>query len=72
MKPREFVNFIQENSNNNGTLKSSFAMHYIGKFSDQELGGIISSIEKVISARQQTNVDDKIAYLQSLGYKVSK
>ena len=41
MKPREFINFIQENSNNNGTLKSSFVLHYLGKFSDQELGGII-------------------------------
>jgi len=72
MKPREFINFIQENSNNNGTLKSSFVLHYLGKFSDQELGGIKASIEKAISARQKTIVDDKITYLRSLGYKVSK
>ena len=72
MKPREFIKFIQENSSNNGTLKSSFVMHYLGKFSDQELGGLKSSIQKVIAARQKTIVDDKIAYLHSLGYKVSK
>jgi hypothetical protein len=42
MKPREFINFVQENSNNNGTLKSSFVMHYLGKFSDQELDGLKS------------------------------
>jgi hypothetical protein len=72
MKPREFINFIQENSNNNGTLKSSFVIHYLGKFSDQELVGIKSSIQKAISAREKTIVDEKIAYLQSLGYKVSK
>ena len=72
MKPREFINFIQANSNNNGTLKSSFVMHYLGKFSDEELGGLKSSIQKAISARQKSIVDDKIAYLQSLGYKVAK
>jgi len=72
MKPIEFINFIQENSNNNGTLKSSFVIHYLGKFSDQELGGLKSSIQKAISTRQKSIVDDKIAYLQSLGYKVSK
>ena len=72
MKPKEFVYFIQENSNNNGTLKSSFVMHYLGKLNDRELGGLKSSIQKVISARQKSIVDDKIAYLQSLGYKVSK
>ena len=47
-------------------------MYYLGKFSDQELGGLKSSIQKAISACQKTIVDDKIAYLQSLGYKVSK
>jgi len=72
MKPREFIKFIQGNSDNSGTLKSSFVLHYLGKFSDQELGGIKSSLQKAISARQKTIVDDKISYLQSLGYKVSK
>ena len=72
MKPKEFINFVQENSNNNGTLKSSFVMHYLGKFSDQELDGLKSSIQKAIAGRQKSIVDDKIAYLQSLGYKVSK
>ena len=72
MKPREFVNFIKENSNNNGTLKSSFVMHYLGKLSDQELGRLKSAIQKAISAREKAIVDDKIAYLQSLGYKVTK
>ena len=72
MKPKEFVNYIQENSNKNGTLKSSFVIHYLGKFSDQELDGLKSSIQKVILARQKSIVDDKIAYLHALGYKVSK
>ena len=72
MKPKEFVNFIQENSNSKGTLKSAFVLHYLSKFNEQELKGLRSSVDKAIRVREKGIVDDKIAYLKSLGYKLSK
>jgi hypothetical protein len=72
MKPKEFVNFIQENSNSNGTLKSAFVLHYLSKLNEKELKGLRSSVDKAIRVREKGMVDDKIAYLKSLGYKISK
>jgi len=57
MKPKALVEHIRANQNNNKTLKSLFASQ---------------SIEKEIVNRQQAVVDEKIAFLQSLGYKVEK
>ena len=72
MKPKAVVNYIRENQNNNKTLKSLFASQFLGKFSDEELAGLARSIEKDSVRRQQAVVDEKIAYLQSLGYTVNK
>ena len=72
MKPKAVVNYIRENQNNNKTLKSLFASRFLGKFSDEELAGLTRSIEKEVVRRQQAVVDEKIAYLQSLGYTVNK
>jgi hypothetical protein len=72
MKPKAVVNYIRENQNNNKTLKSLFASQLLGKFSDEELAGLATSIEKEVTRRQQAVVDEKIAYLQSLGYTVNK
>ncbi len=72
MKPKAVVNYIRENQNNNKSLKSLFASQFLGKFSDEELAGLSRSIEKESLRRQQAVVDEKIAYLQSLGYTVKK
>lgn len=72
MKPKAVVSYIRENQNNNKTLKSLFATQFLGKFSEEELAGMKKSIEKEISNRQRAVVDEKIAFLQSLGYKVEK
>jgi len=72
MKPKAVVNYIRENQNNNKTLKSLFASQFLGKFSDEELAGLTRSIEKEVVRRQQAVVDEKIAYLESLGYTVNK
>ena len=72
MKPKALVETFRENQNNNGTLKSLFATQFLGKLSETELSGLKRSIEKEIASRQQSFVDEKIAYLQSLGYKVEK
>jgi hypothetical protein len=72
MKPKALVEHIRANQNNNKTFKSLFASQFLGKFSEQELAGMKKSIEKEIANRQQAVVDEKIAFLQSLGYKVEK
>ena len=72
MKPKQFMNFVIENTNQNGTLKSTFTTHYLGKFSDEELHGIKISLDKEISRRQQFIIEEKINFLAELGYKVSK
>lgn len=72
MKPKAVVDYIRANQNNNKTLKSLFSSQLLGKFSEEELGGLRKSIDKEISRRQQAVVDEKIAFLQSLGYKVQK
>jgi hypothetical protein len=72
MKPKAVVDYLRSNQNNNKTLKSLFASQFLGKFSEDELNGLIKSIDKEITSRQQSAVDEKIAYLQSLGYKVEK
>ena len=72
MKPKALVEIFRENQNNNGTLKSLFATQFLGKLSETELSGLKRSIEKEITSRQQSFVDEKIAYLQYLGYKVEK
>jgi len=72
MKPKALVDHIRENQNNNKTLKSLFASQFLGKFSEDELAVLKRSIEKEITRRQQSVVDEKIAFLQSLGYKIEK
>lgn len=72
MKPKAVVEYLRGNQNNNKTLKSLFATQFLGKFSEEELHGLKKSIEKEIDRRAQSAVDEKIAFLQSLGYKVEK
>lgn len=72
MKPKAVVEYIRANQNNNKTLKSLFSTQLLGKFSEEELMGLSKSIDKEVSRRQQAVVDEKIAFLQSLGYKIEK
>jgi hypothetical protein len=72
MKPLEFRNYIRNNSNKNKRLKSSFVTQYLGKFSEEELKGLMSSFEREINSRQQGIIDEKISFLSSLGYDVIK
>ena len=37
MKPKEFVIYIRENLTNKFAFSSTFSMHYLSKFSDEEL-----------------------------------
>ncbi len=70
--PLQIVNKIRENQNNNKSLKSLFAGQLLGKFSQEELNGLVKSINKHMEQRKQQEVDTHIAYLKSLGYKVTK
>jgi len=71
MKPKKFVIYIRENLTNKFTFSSTFSMHYLSKFSDGELKGMKSSLERELELRSQRVVEDKIKYLTSLGYKVT-
>ena len=72
MKPLEFKNYIQENTNKNKTLKSFFVTQYLSKFSEEELRGLMSSFEREINSRQQGIIDEKISFLNFHGYDVIK
>lgn len=72
LTPSVLVAKFRENQNNNKTLKSIFATHFFGKFSNEELDGMKKAIQQELDKRQKQIVDEKIEYLQSLGYKVSK
>lgn len=72
LTPGVLVAKFRENQNNNKTLKSLFANQFFGKLSNEELEGIKKGIDKELEKRQQQIVDEKIEYLKSLGYQVSK
>jgi len=72
LTPGVLVAKIRENQNNNKTLKAQFSTQFLGKLGLDELEGMKTSIQREIDDRQQAVVDEKIAYLQSLGYSISK
>jgi hypothetical protein len=72
MTPGQLVAHFRENQNNNKTLKSLFASQFLGKFSSEELEGLIKSISKELARREEAVVQERIDYLTSLGYNVSK
>jgi hypothetical protein len=72
LTPGVLVTKIRENQNNNKTLKSLFATHFLGKFSEEELEGLQKSIAKELEGRRQAVIDEKIQFLTSLGYSVFK
>ncbi len=72
MTPSQLVAHFRENQNNNKTLKSLFASQFLGKFSSEELEGLIKSFSKELARREEAVVQERIDYLTSLGYNVSK
>ncbi len=63
---------VKENMNANGTLKAQFKNHFLAKFSEEELDGIKQGIEGEIEKRKMAVVDEKIKFLEELGYTISK
>ncbi|HAB31029.1 MAG TPA: hypothetical protein DCE13_00635 [Cryomorphaceae bacterium] len=72
MTPGQLVAHFRENQNNNKSLKSLFASQFLGKFSPEELNGMKISIDKELKRREASVVQERIDYLTSLGYNVSK
>ena len=72
LTPSVLVAKFRENQNNNKTLKAMFSTHFLGKFSAEELEGLLKSIGKELDKRKQEIINEKIEYLESMGYKVSK
>lgn len=63
---------VRENMNAKGTFKAQFKNHFLAKFSEEELHGMKQGIEEEIHGRKQAVVDEKIKFLEEMGYKVSK
>lgn len=72
LTPGVLVANLRENMNGKGTLKAQFRNLFLSKLTEDELNGIKDGIEKEIASRKQAVVDEKIKFLQDLGYKVSK
>ena len=72
LTPGVLVAKFRENQNNNKTMKSIFATHFLGKFDTEELEGMMKSISKKLEGRKQAIIDEKIEFLKSQGYTVSK
>lgn len=63
---------LREKMNANGTLKAQFRNHFLAKFNENELQGILKGINAEIENRKQAVVDEKIKFLEEMGYTVSK
>lgn len=70
--PSVLIAKFRENQNNNKTLKAAFSNQFLTKFTTEELEGLNKSINKELETRQQEIIDEKIAFLTSMGYSVSK
>jgi hypothetical protein len=72
LTPSVLVAKLRENMNTNGTLKAQFKNHFLGKLSEQELNGIKKGLDEEIENRKQQVVNEKIRFLEEMGYRVSK
>ncbi len=63
---------LHENMNAKGTLKAQFKTQFLSRFSEEQLEGIKQGIESEINDRKMAVVDEKIKFLEEMGYKVSK
>lgn len=72
LTPVVLAGIIRENLNAKGTFKAQFKAHFLAKFSEEELQGMKQGIDEEMDARKQAVVDDKIKFLEEMGYKVSK
>ncbi|MCF8275845.1 MAG: hypothetical protein K9J17_03845 [Flavobacteriales bacterium] len=72
LTPVVLATAVRENMNANGTLKAQFKNHFLAKFSEEELNGMKEGIEGEIQGRKMAVVDEKIKFLEELGYKISK
>lgn len=63
---------VRENMNANGTFKAQFKAHFLAKFSEEELEGMKQGIDAEINSRKMAVVDEKIRFLEEMGYSVSK
>lgn len=72
LTPSVLVSELRKNMNSNGTLKAQFKGHFLKKLTEEELAGIQKGIEEEVAARKQAVVDEKIKFLEEMGYTVSK
>jgi hypothetical protein len=72
LTPSVLIAKIRENQNNNKTLKAIFANQFLTKFTNEELEGLKKSIQTEIEKREDAIIQEKIDFLTSKGFQVSK
>lgn len=72
LTPSVLIAKFRENQNNNKTLKSLFANQFLGKFTTEELEGLVKSISKELDSRKEAIINEKIEFLKAQGYIVTK
>lgn len=72
LTPVVLAKAVRENLNANGTMKAQFRTNFLAKFSDEELEGLKIGVESEIEKRKMAVVNEKIKFLEEMGYSVSK
>lgn len=70
MKPKELVAHFRKNQNNNKSLKTVFASQFLGKLENEELDGLVKSINQEKDRRDRAVINEKIEFLKSKGFEV--
>lgn len=70
MKPKELVVHFRKNQNNNKSLKTVFASQFLGKLENEELDGLVKSINQEKDRRDRAVINEKIEFLKSKGFEV--
>ena len=71
MKPKELVAHFRNNQNNNKSLKTVFATQFLGKLENEELDGLMKSINHEKNRRDLAVNNEKIEFLKSKGFEVT-
>lgn len=72
LTPAVLAASVRDNMNAKGTLKAQFKGHFLSKFTEEELVGMKKGIEEEVLGRKQAVVDEKIKFLEEMGYTISK
>lgn len=72
LKTKQIVEEIRSNLNNNGSMKALYRQQLLSKFSEQELRGIRSSIDKHLNVIQRESILSMARELAKKGVPVNE